>query len=435
MEIQSIPVEKIYLDLANPRHEEVKSEREAIEYLLREEQVMSLAADIKKNKVSVLNVLALVKEKNGNFTVIEGNRRICALKLLADHSLAPNEAIKKKLAGLKGNHVPTTVNAVVYKSRKDKELLLWRERAHGGPDGGRGQRPWNAEQKARHTGHRKNLLAQHILDYAEAKGWITKEERKNRISTVEKYLANSYFRENLGLEFDDEEFRSDVSQEEFDTIVKKFIRDVADKIINTRSGSTKDKIVEYVKDLPPVTRRQKKKWSSLEVDSNTEDPETSQSSRDEDEDTSKNVDGEGSGRNNPPPKPTRLERNEELLDLIKDHSKIASIHHSITTLPLQGHVCLMTVGVWSFLESITGLAGRKEDSFVAYLSQVINTPGHGYDRETKKRLKAACERLHNEGNIVKHDNQAGLFSQTQLASDWANLMPVILIVARTLDEK
>ena len=105
--IQPIPVERIFLDLSNPRHEPYKTEAEVIEYLCREEQVYSLARDIAKIGINPLEICAVipVNKKSARtqlFVVAEGNRRMCALKLLDDPDLAPAKYRKRFREALRG---------------------------------------------------------------------------------------------------------------------------------------------------------------------------------------------------------------------------------------------------------------------------------------------------------------------------------------------
>ena len=74
--------------------EPYKTEAEVIEYLCRHEQVYSLARDIAKIGINPLEIFAVTPAdkksgRNQSFIVAEGNRRMCALKLLADPDLAP----------------------------------------------------------------------------------------------------------------------------------------------------------------------------------------------------------------------------------------------------------------------------------------------------------------------------------------------------------
>ena len=100
------------------------------------------------------------------YIVGEGNRRMCAIKLLDDPDLAPSDIREnfRKLADQWSGI--DTIPAVVFRDRDD--LDLWLRRIHHGAQGGVGRKDWNAEQKQRHSGSNKNRVALAILDYAEA---------------------------------------------------------------------------------------------------------------------------------------------------------------------------------------------------------------------------------------------------------------------------
>jgi len=92
---QIVTVDRIFLDLSNPRHKPYKNEAEVIEYLCREEYVYQLARDIANIGLNPLELFALIplekraKGATASYTVAEGNRRMCAIKLLHDPDLAP----------------------------------------------------------------------------------------------------------------------------------------------------------------------------------------------------------------------------------------------------------------------------------------------------------------------------------------------------------
>ena len=183
-----IDVDRVFLDLSNPRHTPFEDQNEAIEYLCREEQVLSLALDIATNGLNPLELFALIADGDNAYFSAEGNRRLCALKLLNDPDLAPaNLRTDFKKAAARCNPIEQLF-VVIFNDRE--KVKLWLDRIHAGFAGGRGRRQWNAEQKARNSGYSKNDLAQIILDMGQDQGLITLAERQGRISTVQRYLAN-----------------------------------------------------------------------------------------------------------------------------------------------------------------------------------------------------------------------------------------------------
>jgi hypothetical protein len=88
-----IDIDRIFLYEENPRHERIESEPEIIEHLCKDEQVYNLARSISEAGSNPLALLGLVElpgsGKKKNYQAWEGNRRICAIKLLNDPDRAP----------------------------------------------------------------------------------------------------------------------------------------------------------------------------------------------------------------------------------------------------------------------------------------------------------------------------------------------------------
>jgi hypothetical protein len=90
VEYRVIVLESLLLDTLNPRHNPVESQREALDALLEgrgAQELLRLADDISQFGVSPID-LALVIPDGNVFIVLEGNRRVAALKLLKNPGLA-----------------------------------------------------------------------------------------------------------------------------------------------------------------------------------------------------------------------------------------------------------------------------------------------------------------------------------------------------------
>jgi hypothetical protein len=90
MEYQEIPLESLLLDTLNPRHDPVEGQPQAIAALLDHKgapQTLRLAEDIAEHGPSPIE-LALVVPEGNLFIVLEGNRRVAAMKLLKNPALA-----------------------------------------------------------------------------------------------------------------------------------------------------------------------------------------------------------------------------------------------------------------------------------------------------------------------------------------------------------
>jgi hypothetical protein len=122
--LDDVKIGRVFIDLNNPRHEPFTSEPQAIDYLCKDEGVYPLDRDIKRQGLNPLERVALIpiKAKGGKitgYTMAECNRRLCALKLLADPELAPAE-LRKSFQELANNWTPiTSFPAVLFESMAD----------------------------------------------------------------------------------------------------------------------------------------------------------------------------------------------------------------------------------------------------------------------------------------------------------------------------
>ena len=132
--------------------------------------------------------------------------------------------------------------------------------------------------------------------------------------------------------------------------------------------------------------------------------------------------------------PVKLEALEPDADIYADLQalnigKLTSLYYSMTFIKLDHHTPLIAVGVWSFLESLSALAGRKDGtSFASFWSQQWSknngVPSSGSKKEYKGTLNALV-RLQDAGNITKHDGKAATYDGDQLNNDLVVLKHVI----------
>lgn len=140
---------ELLLDITNPRFEPTASQREAINALLADrEKMLSLAADIVDKGMLNPAESPIVVEEGGVKVVIEGNRRLACLKVLANPDLADDPKVRaafEKLAD-KGTG-PSRIDVWLAPSRD--AARHWIELRHTGQNGGVGVNPWTTEQQHR----------------------------------------------------------------------------------------------------------------------------------------------------------------------------------------------------------------------------------------------------------------------------------------------
>lgn len=410
----NVPIERVFLALDNPRHEPVESEGEAIERLCAKEDVVPLARDIIRHGLSPLERFAMTpigKTRTGEPTywVAEGNRRMCALKLLTDPDSAPPK-YRKTFEKLSENWSPTSfVDAVVF---NDVDTLrTWLDRVHSGPQGGIGRKSWDADQKQRFSGISKNRLAQSVLDYAEAEKMISKEERRGKLTTAQRFLNPEIFQETLGLDRSNpDELSRTRPKAEFDTMLQRFMRDLVDgKEVHSRKN--KPEIIRYGRSLAALpsitnTRIEPEPVSGSEA---TQKQRTRRKPR-------------------KPQKARHVQYDDEINRSLKNlgNEKLESLYYSICAMELENHTPLVSIGVWAFFETLSGCAGKTDGTAVdAFLSKQKLTQ-LGFVGDDQKAIRSAIERTREYGNLTKHHRVSAAFNGDQLNNDMVTLKPVVV---------
>lgn len=411
-----VSLKQVYLDEENPRFEAVDNEDEAIEKLCSKEQVLQLADDIVKHGLSPAEKLLLLPDDNGRkgkaktYIVAEGNRRVCALKLLDDPERAPSKlkasfkSLAKKWDGV------GKMDAVLFQDRD--EVNLWLERIHGGAANGRGRRSWDPEQAARHTGKGKNQLALAILDYAEENGFIQKTDRRGIITTAQRYLGNASFREALGLDASDlDNLKRTRPKAAFDTLLEQFFSDLLDKTIGSRDN--RDRFESYGRSLSQTdgVATGRIKATQLSAGDTTKKKKSPVKRK---------------AKRRPLKKVTNLPYDVEVAEALErlGEQKLLSLYNSVTFIKFGQHTPLLTVGLWSLIESLAARAGSTTD-FQAFFSKqrVKNDYGLGDDWTD---ISQALRRISELGNMTKHHKRGASYNGEQLASDLGVLRELIL---------
>ena len=414
---QEIPLDRIFLHHENPRHEPYETQAQVIEWLCSNEEVPQLARDIAQHGLSPLDRFGVIRDHetdgdDATYIAAEGNRRVCALKLLTDPDLAPPER-KAFFENQAESRSPiTNLPCVIFEDQED--LDLWLKRRHQGFAGGVGQKPWNADQKSRHSGAgSRNRIALAFLDYAEQEKLISSDDRQRRLTTVQRFLSNPVMRETLGLETSDPDKPArNRTKEDFKLLSRQFILDMLADHPKVTSRKDSAYITTYARELGSLKGQSHER---VEPEPIIGAPERQKRSR----------------RSHPgkAKRPQRIPWCSDIHDALGDlgNWKLQSLYHSICAVPLQENAPLLAVGAWSYFETLTAQIGRKPQiNFHSFLSgEKLNNCGLGAKGQTKP-LRDAIERILHFGNTTKHHDTAAAFNGDQLANDMESLDKLIL---------
>lgn len=213
-ETKTIPITSLILDVENPRLAEgPKDQRAAIHAMLSAEgpKTLQLAEDILGNGLNPADRLIVTASDVDprRFIVLEGNRRLTALKILGEPSLAEGSLRGLTFARLAGwakrfaSSPIRTVDCVVFESRKAANP--WIERRHTGERNGVGVVRWGTMEKARfderQTGKRSSELQ--VFDFVIQHDALDDETRSRlddfNLSNLGRLIADKAVRDRLGI--------------------------------------------------------------------------------------------------------------------------------------------------------------------------------------------------------------------------------------------
>jgi hypothetical protein len=239
----------IGVDEENPRLSKQISQPTAIMAMVENQKtkIVNLAEDINENGLSDAERFMVMETVNQPFSYItlDGNRRLVALKLLDNPSLAEGiltgktmDRLKAASINFKANPI-TRAEVVVFANRQD--AAIWMERRHSIDMKGIGQERWNPIEIRRFVSRldaegktNKTSPELQILDFVFAHGNLTKEEldqiRKRRfpITNLRRIIIDTKVRENIGYVIESNTVITDLADSE---IVKPFKRMVLDLTI------------------------------------------------------------------------------------------------------------------------------------------------------------------------------------------------------------
>ena len=426
---------QLSLNPENPRFDPVKDESAALEELCDREQMVEIGEDIVTNGLNPLELIGVVaapgrKAKGGQtYIVHEGNRRIGAMKMVADFRLAP----KKYQAGFKkldASALPEDIEAIEFSSKAD--LDHWIKLLHQRDSNPAGRNSWKPDQQVRAFGQTRNKRVVDLLDYAEQQGWISRKARNGKVSTLQRFVSNPSFRQHAGFHYADgtDDLVVD-DQTVFDRELKALIDDMLAGKVNTRYD--KAAIGRW------ITGRKAALATSSGSGSSKTTGGAGPASPGSGTGGGTGAGGTGGGGTKSPPPPKKAQNLRYDQDIASEletlgSQKLISFYHSICDVSLQ-HTPLLVVGCWSFLETLgANVQGTPDKCFKDVFSANYLDKSLGFsDKSRRKELLGAIGRLHDNGNLTKHAPSGAWMDGQQLYNDMVTIRPVIVRVLQVLN--
>lgn len=265
----------------NPRFEEsVGSQREAINAILADApaKLVALATDIAREGVNPTELPVVVMEDERTI-VLEGNRRIAALKLLNNPDLADHEEHRRQFrnAGREGLG-PDIVTCVVAETAAEADH--WLQLRHTGENGGVGVVPWNPGQQyhfeqQRQVRRNRGSQRDRAMTFCNAVSakfpndpdllYDIATVRRERLTTLGRLVGDPEVRAAIGFEFGDDDVLFHYPDHRLLAAVSRLFSDLAGDLSVSKVKS-KSQRREYIgsieNELPPRAERLKESTSA-----------------------------------------------------------------------------------------------------------------------------------------------------------------------------
>jgi hypothetical protein len=204
MELAQIAVTSLRLNPHNDRHGALRDETSAIQWLLENRTIhmRALATDLATTKR--LFEHPLVQKDGDTYTVFDGNRRTCCIKLLVEPKLAPSEGWNHFFSGFDTAEIRKAFSQI--ECEVEADILVIDEklfRRHTGTQEGVGQSQWDPEGKShflQRTGKDSIGLAESIEKVLKAEQLIA-ADTQIPWSNLERLLSSEPIRKRAGISF------------------------------------------------------------------------------------------------------------------------------------------------------------------------------------------------------------------------------------------
>jgi uncharacterized protein (DUF1778 family) len=253
--IQPLKIANIRLNLNNPRYDPTASEQEAIATIVRKQgrKLVRLAADIVEKGMNPMKLLMVTPDAQAEvFKVIEGNRRLVALKVLSSPELLndldlPPALVKqyKKLQEQAQGALSDTITCAVV---PEDEATHWMRLEHTGENEGVGVIAWNT--RAKHRFHDSSPALQ-AIDLVEKGPFLDVEIRSNlenvAVTNIERVLGTPEARKLIGVDLKDRKLI--LTTKEAVGRLSLLVSDVVKQEIKVKDIMTQEDRVNYAQKL------------------------------------------------------------------------------------------------------------------------------------------------------------------------------------------
>jgi len=263
-----IPLADLQLDPKNARLGEEQPSQQAIYIALTKQQgrrLLKLAEDIVNaggTDPTTLPAVVASGDRHRRYKVLEGNRRVLALKALDTPSIvasALNNAEQAKLNGLSARYSLDPVDpvqCVLFDSEADAEH--WIELRHTGANEGAGLVEWDANEKDRYQArHGTRGPRGQVMDFIDKHGMLSDDAKRSKVrvlTNVQRLVNSPSVRQKLGLELVEGQLLSWYPTKEVAKGLSRIVDDLKTGKIKVNDIYYEDNRKEYVSKFRPPNR-------------------------------------------------------------------------------------------------------------------------------------------------------------------------------------
>ncbi len=252
MKEKQIRITDLQLDTGNYRTGKQEDQRESIRALIEEQQnkLVRLAQDIIENGLSPLETILVmpVPDDKNRYTVIEGNRRVAAIKLVTQPDLAADTTWHnafKRLHKLLPGQLPTEVRCVIATSKED--AFIWIQRRHDTGLKGAGLESWSTIAQYRAAAARGRSAPEFdVLEFTLVHGRLdpdVEERVKGQdfpITNLKRLVDSAYIAEQLELDRGESYLSTTANKKWVLTMLREIVTAISREEFNGGKFSVKD---------------------------------------------------------------------------------------------------------------------------------------------------------------------------------------------------
>lgn len=223
-------------------------------------KLLTLATDIVTHGMnpSDLPIVMPAPEEPGRYIVLEGNRRLAALRALENPEWLVGVASKATLVGMRAQskkYLENPIDSIMCAVFSDRVgPTHWIELRHTGENGGAGLVPWKSDEQDRYLARTgKKEIHTQALDFLEAKGFLSGATRKQLpVTSFRRLLGTPEVRARLALTVGNGTLQYTGSIADTCKGLMKIVNDLASRKIKVEHIYSKTQRVAYADKLPLV---------------------------------------------------------------------------------------------------------------------------------------------------------------------------------------